>query len=114
MGGRSDSGADLKEMYDPPIKFIAAKKHWSTKRLQIITLLIEAIQGKKFLESYAPSLSKVDFGKQSCLSQTPSFQYCRGMYPTTARFTPMSANPNALCIFATHSCLAKSGQALFA
>ena len=110
--GRSDNGADLKETYDP-IKFIATKKHWSTKRLHIITTPIEAIQAKKFLESYAPSLLKVDFGKQFCLSQKPSFQYCRGI-PYTAPFTPMSASPNALCIFATHSCLARSGQALFA
>ena len=29
-GGRSDSGADLKETYDPA-KVIATKKHWSTK-----------------------------------------------------------------------------------
>jgi hypothetical protein len=109
--GRSDNGANIIETYDPiklsPVEGVGVQKEY------IITTLIEAIQAKKFLESYAPSLSKVDFGKQFCLSQTPSFQYCRGI-PYTAPFTPMSASPNALCIFATHFCLARSGQALFA
>ena len=71
--GRSDNGADLKETYDP-IKFIATKKHWSTKRLHIVTTLIETIQGQKFLEFYAsrmpPRCQKQTLENILCLSQT--------------------------------------------
>jgi hypothetical protein len=61
MGERSDNGADIKETYDP-IKVITTKRI-RVQKDYIITMLIEAIQGEKFFESYAPSLSKVNFGK---------------------------------------------------
>jgi hypothetical protein len=42
------------------MKVIATRKRWSTKD-QISTVLTEAIERDKFLESYAPSLSKVGY-----------------------------------------------------
>lgn len=49
----------FKETYDA-MKVIAIRKRWSTKDY-INTLLMEAIERDKFLQSYAPSLSKVGY-----------------------------------------------------
>jgi len=49
----------FKETYDA-MKVIAIRKHWSTKDY-INSVLMEAIERDKFLQSYAPSLSKVGF-----------------------------------------------------
>jgi hypothetical protein len=49
----------FKETYDA-MKAVATKKHWSTKDY-INTVLLEAIERDKFLQSYAPSLSKVGY-----------------------------------------------------
>jgi hypothetical protein len=49
----------FKETYDA-MKVIATRKRWSTKDY-INTLLMEAIERDKFLQSYAPSLSKVGY-----------------------------------------------------
>ena len=47
----------FKETYEA-MKVIANKKRWSTKDY-INTALVEAIERDKFLQSYAPSLSKI-------------------------------------------------------
>jgi hypothetical protein len=49
----------FKETYDA-MKVIATRKRWSTKDY-INTVLMEAIERDKFLQSYAPSLSKVGY-----------------------------------------------------
>jgi hypothetical protein len=49
----------FKETYDA-MKVIATGKRWSTKDY-INTVLVEAIERDKFLQSYAPSLSKVGY-----------------------------------------------------
>jgi hypothetical protein len=49
----------FKETYDA-MKAIATKKRWSTKDY-INTVLLEAIERDKFLQSYAPSLTKVGY-----------------------------------------------------
>jgi hypothetical protein len=81
----------LLEMYDP-IKFIATKKHWSTKRLHIITTLIETIQGEKFLEFYAsrmpPRCQKQTLENILCLSQTQRLQNCTGMPYYRSLYSP--------------------------
>ena len=49
----------FKETYDA-MKVIATTKRWSAKDY-INTVLMEAIERDKFLQSYAPSLSKVGY-----------------------------------------------------
>jgi hypothetical protein len=49
----------FKETYDA-MKVIATRKRWSAKDY-INTVLMEAIERDKFLQSYAPSLSKVGY-----------------------------------------------------
>jgi hypothetical protein len=49
----------FKETYDA-MKVIATKKRWSTKDY-INSVLMEAIERDKFLQSYSPSLSKVGY-----------------------------------------------------
>jgi hypothetical protein len=49
----------FKETYEA-MKFIATRKRWSAKEY-INTVLMEAIERDKFLQSYAPSLSKVGY-----------------------------------------------------
>jgi hypothetical protein len=49
----------FKDTYDA-MKLIATKKHWSTKDY-INSVLIQAIERDKFLQSYAPLLSKVGY-----------------------------------------------------
>ncbi|HEX6281983.1 MAG TPA: hypothetical protein VFZ67_07110 [Nitrososphaera sp.] len=49
----------FKETYDA-MKFIATRRRWSAKDY-INTVLMEAIERDKFLQSYAPSLSKVGY-----------------------------------------------------
>jgi hypothetical protein len=49
----------FKETYDA-MKVIATGKRWSTKDY-INSVLVEAIERDKFLQSYAPSLSKVGY-----------------------------------------------------
>jgi hypothetical protein len=49
----------FKETYDT-MKVIATRKRWSAKDY-INTVLMEAIERDKFLQSYAPSLSKVGY-----------------------------------------------------
>ena len=49
----------FKETYDA-MKVIATRKRWSAKDY-INTVLVEAIERDKFLQSYAPSLSKVGY-----------------------------------------------------
>jgi hypothetical protein len=47
----------FKDTYEA-MKFIATRKHWSAKEY-INTVLMQAIERDRFLQSYAPSLSKV-------------------------------------------------------
>jgi len=49
----------FKETYDV-MKVVASRKRWNTKEY-INTVLMEAIQRDKFLQSYAPSLSKIGY-----------------------------------------------------
>lgn len=49
----------FKETYDV-MKATAAKKHWNTKDY-INTVLVEAIERDRFLQTYAPFLSKIGF-----------------------------------------------------
>jgi hypothetical protein len=115
MGGRSDNGADIKETYDP-IKVITTKRI-RVQKDYIITILVEAIQGEKFFESYASRMPFVVKRKLwKAYSVYPQRQACKiaKVYPITARFTPMSESPKPLCILATYSCLARSSEALSA
>lgn len=49
----------FKETYDV-MKVVASKKRWNTKDY-INTVLMEAIERDKFLQSYAPSLSRIGY-----------------------------------------------------
>lgn len=59
-GGREVITVEIfKDTYDV-MKSIATKRRWNTKDY-INTVLMEAIERDKFLQAYAPSLSKISY-----------------------------------------------------
>jgi hypothetical protein len=87
----------FKETYEA-MKVIANKKRWSTKDY-INTALVEAIERDKFLQSYAPSLSKIVYEDDTLFIRNAKLGKTAEIYLRTASCTVMSANARTVCIF---------------